>query len=136
PWVIRKLTVLKVGQAVREDGPQTHLVKAGTPTMGGTLILVSIGLTTLLWADLNNRFIWLVLLVTLGTGIIGFIDDYKKVALRNPAGLSARAKLAGQSVLALAAGWYLWHSAPSPSSFELIVPFFKHIAYPFGLFGF
>jgi len=79
PWVIRKLTELKVGQAVRDDGPQTHLIKAGTPTMGGTLILLSIGLTTLLWADLSNRFVWLLLAVTCGTGLIGFVDDYRKV---------------------------------------------------------
>ena len=86
PWVIRKLTELKVGQAVRDDGPQTHLVKAGTPTMGGTLILLSIGLTTLLWADLSNRFIWVLLVVMFSTGAIGFVDDYRKVVFKNPKG--------------------------------------------------
>ncbi|WP_374220722.1 hypothetical protein [Deefgea sp. CFH1-16] len=84
PWVIRKLTEMKVGQAVRDDGPQTHLIKAGTPTMGGTLILLSIGLTTLLWGDLGNKYIWLVLVVTLATGIIGFVDDYKKSRTEKP----------------------------------------------------
>src|SRR5438105_12288299 len=92
PLVIRKLTAYKIGQAVRDDGPQTHLTKAGTPTMGGALILVSIVVTTLLWADLRNRFVWVVLLVMLGYGAIGWIDDYRKVVDRNPRGLSARAK--------------------------------------------
>lgn len=136
PWVIRKLTELKVGQAVRNDGPQTHLVKAGTPTMGGTLILLSIGLTTLLWADLSNRYVWVVLLVTLSTGVIGFVDDYKKVALRNPKGLSAKAKMFWQSVIALAAGAFLANSASLPANTEFIVPFFKQVAYPFGVVGF
>ncbi|WP_374352858.1 phospho-N-acetylmuramoyl-pentapeptide-transferase [Chitinimonas sp.] len=136
PWVIRKLTELKVGQSVRDDGPQTHLVKAGTPTMGGTLILLSIGLTTLLWADLSNRYVWTVLGVTLGTGIIGFIDDYKKVALKNPKGLSARQKLFWQSAIALLAGGFLANTATLPANTEFIVPFFKHIAYPFGSVGF
>lgn len=107
PWVIRKLTELKVGQAVRDDGPQTHLIKAGTPTMGGTLILLSIGLTTLLWADLSNRFVWLLLAVTGGTGLIGFVDDYRKVVYKNPKGLSARAKMFWQSAIAIAAGLFL-----------------------------
>lgn len=136
PWVIRKLTELKVGQAVRNDGPQTHLVKAGTPTMGGTLILLSIGLTTLLWADLSNRYVWVVLLVTLSTGVIGFVDDYKKVALRNPKGLSAKAKMFWQSVIALAAGAFLANSASLPANTAFIVPFFKQVAYPFGVVGF
>jgi len=136
PWVIRKLTEMKVGQSVRSDGPQTHLVKAGTPTMGGTLILLSIGLTTLLWADLTNRYVWLVLIVTLATGVIGFVDDYKKVALKNPKGLSGKAKLAGQSVIAIVAGAYLAYTANLPANTEFIVPFFKHIAYPFGGIGF
>ncbi|MDK2122460.1 phospho-N-acetylmuramoyl-pentapeptide-transferase [Parachitinimonas caeni] len=136
PYVIRKLTELKVGQAVRSDGPQTHLVKAGTPTMGGTLILLSIGLTTVLWGDLSNKYIWVVLLVTLSTGIIGFVDDYKKVALKNPKGLSAKAKLFWQSVIAIAAGAYLANTATLPANTEFIVPFFKNIVYPFGPIGF
>jgi phospho-N-acetylmuramoyl-pentapeptide-transferase len=86
PWVIRKLTELKIGQAVRSDGPQTHLSKTGTPTMGGALILISIGVTTLLWADLSNRFVWVVLIVTVGFGWIGWVDDYRKVVHRNPKG--------------------------------------------------
>ena len=90
PAMIRKLAAYKIGQAVRDDGPQTHLPKAGTPTMGGALILVAIGVTTLLWADLENRFVWIVLAVTLGFGAIGWIDDYRKVVHRNPKGLSAR----------------------------------------------
>jgi phospho-N-acetylmuramoyl-pentapeptide-transferase len=92
PAMIRKLATYKIGQAVRDDGPQTHLTKAGTPTMGGALILVSIGVTTLLWADLSNRFVWIVLVVTLGFGAIGWVDDYRKVVHRNPKGLSAREK--------------------------------------------
>src|SRR6202162_6481030 len=101
PSMIRKLTRYKIGQAVRDDGPQTHLIKAGTPTMGGALILVSIAITTLLWADLRSRFALVVLLVTLGFGAIGWSDDYRKVVHRNPKGLSARAKLVSQSVIAL-----------------------------------
>ncbi|SMC26672.1 Phospho-N-acetylmuramoyl-pentapeptide-transferase [Andreprevotia lacus DSM 23236] len=136
PWVIRKLTELKVGQAVRNDGPQTHLVKAGTPTMGGTLILLSIGLTTLLWGDLRNKYMWLVLLVTLTTGIIGFVDDYKKVALKNPKGLSAKAKMFWQSAIAITAGLFLVNAGQLPSHTGFIIPFYKEILYPFGAVGF
>jgi len=136
PWVIRKLTELKVGQAVRNDGPQTHLVKAGTPTMGGSLILLSITITTLLWAQLDNKYVWLLLAVLLGTGAIGFVDDWKKVVHKNPKGLSARAKMIGQSAIAIGAGVYLIFTASLPTSTELIVPFFKNIVYPFGAIGF
>jgi len=136
PWVIRKLTELKVGQAVRNDGPQTHLVKAGTPTMGGSLILLSITITTLLWAQLDNKYVWLLLAVLLGTGAIGFIDDWKKVVHKNPKGLSARAKMIGQSAIAIGAGVYLIGTASLPTSTELIVPFFKNVVYPFGVIGF
>jgi phospho-N-acetylmuramoyl-pentapeptide-transferase len=158
PRMIRKLTEYKIGQAVRDDGPQTHLIKAGTPTMGGALILVSIAITTLLWADLRNRFVWVVLLVTLGFGAIGWIDDYRKVVQRNPKGLSARAKLALQSVIALFAAVYLAFSVSTPSNSQflqlflawlfsgfnldlppkadLIVPFFKTVSYPLGVWGF
>ena len=136
PWVIRKLTEMKVGQAVRNDGPQTHLVKAGTPTMGGTLILLAIAITTLLWADLSNRYVWVTLAVTMATGVIGFIDDYKKVALKNPKGLSAKQKLLWQSVIALTAGSILANTATLPANTEFIVPFFKQVAYPFGAWGF
>src|SRR5258706_3451814 len=103
PYVIRKLTAYKIGQAVRDDGPRSHLTKAGTPTMGGALILVSIAITTLLWGDLGNRFIWVVLLVTLAFGAIGWIDDYRKVVHRDPKGLSARVKFFWQSVFGVAA---------------------------------
>jgi phospho-N-acetylmuramoyl-pentapeptide-transferase len=137
PYVIRKLTAYKIGQAVRDDGPRSHLTKAGTPTMGGALILVSIVLTTLLWGDLRNRLVWVVLLVTLAFGIVGWIDDYRKVVHRNPKGLSAKAKLFWQSVIGLAAACYLAYlSQGMPALNELIVPFFKFVAYPLGTFGF
>lgn len=136
PWVIRKLAELKVGQAVRDDGPQTHLVKAGTPTMGGTLILLSIGLTTLLWGDLHNQYVWLVLIVTLATGVIGFVDDYKKVALKNPKGLSAKAKMFWQSAIAIGAGLFLVNFGSDASNTGFIIPFYKEIIYPFGAIGF
>ena len=92
PAVIRWLAAKKIGQSVRSDGPQTHLIKAGTPTMGGALILISLGVSTLLWADLSNRFIWIVLIVTFGFGTVGWVDDWRKVVYRNPDGLSARTK--------------------------------------------
>ncbi|WP_444542286.1 phospho-N-acetylmuramoyl-pentapeptide-transferase [Deefgea rivuli] len=136
PWVIRKLAELKVGQSVRDDGPQTHLIKAGTPTMGGTLILLSIGLTTLLWGDLRNQYIWLVLVVTLATGVIGFVDDYKKVALKNPKGLSAKAKMFWQSAIAIGAGLFLVNVGSDASTTGFIIPFYKEILYPFGAIGF
>ncbi|WP_410500003.1 phospho-N-acetylmuramoyl-pentapeptide-transferase [Chitinibacter sp. S2-10] len=136
PYVIRKLAELKVGQAVRDDGPQTHLVKAGTPTMGGTLILLSIGLTTLLWGDLKNHYVWLVLIVTMATGVIGFVDDYKKVALKNPKGLSAKAKMIGQSAIAIGAGVFLVNVGPDAANTGFIIPFYKEILYPFGAIGF
>ena len=136
PRMIRRLTAYKIGQSVRDDGPQSHLAKAGTPTMGGALILVSIAITTLLWADLRNRYVWVVLLVTLGFGIVGWIDDYRKVVHRNPKGLSARVKFFWQSVIGLAAAIYLATSSVTPAQTELIVPFFKQIAYPMGITGF
>src|SRR5512139_2939483 len=125
PAMIRKLTAYKIGQSVRNDGPQTHLVKAGTPTMGGALILTSIAITTLLWGDLSNRYVWVVLFTTLGFGAIGWVDDYRKVVYRNPKGLSARAKMFWQSLIALAVAVYLWQTASLPAHTELIVPFFK-----------
>ncbi|MCX8004959.1 MAG: phospho-N-acetylmuramoyl-pentapeptide-transferase [Burkholderiaceae bacterium] len=158
PAVIRKLTELKIGQAVRRDGPQTHLSKSGTPTMGGALIVISIVITTLLWADLSNRFVWAVLAVTVGFGAIGWVDDYRKVVHRNPKGMSAREKFFWQSVIGLGAAFYLAFAIAAPSTdkvwaliaqwvaqgFELdlppradlIVPFFKNVAYPMGVFGF
>jgi len=158
PWVIRKLARMKIGQAVRDDGPQTHLVKAGTPTMGGALILLSVGVTTLLWADLSNRFVWIVLLVTIGLGAVGWVDDYRKVVYRDPKGLPARWKYFWQSLIGIVAALWLVFSisAPTnaaawglfvqwiqngftlslPATADLIVPFFKGVAYPLGVFGF
>ena len=136
PRMIRKLTVYKIGQSVRSDGPQTHLVKAGTPTMGGALILVSIAVTTLLWGDLRNQYVWVVLLTTLGFGVIGWVDDYRKVVYQNPKGLSARAKIFWQSIIAIAVGLYLWSSATQPVHTELIVPFLKFLVFPLPIFVF
>jgi len=137
PLVIRKLTAYKIGQSVRDDGPQTHLTKSGTPTMGGALILLAIGITTLLWGDLTNRFLWIVLLVTIAFGAVGWIDDYRKVVRRDPKGLSARAKFFWQSVIGLAAAIALaWMARSVPALSQLIVPFFKHVAYPLGVLGF
>ena len=130
PTMIRKLTAYKIGQSVRSDGPQTHLVKAGTPTMGGALIVTSITITTLLWGDLHNHYVWVVLLTTLGFGVIGWVDDYRKVVHRNPKGMSARAKMGWQSLIALLVGVYLWNSAILPAHTELIVPFFKLLVFP------
>lgn len=136
PIMIRRLTAYKIGQSVRGDGPQSHLVKAGTPTMGGALILVSIVITTLLWADLGNRYIWTVLLTTLGFGIIGWIDDYRKVVHRNSKGLSASVKFFWQSIIACGVAWYLVSTAELPEQTDMIVPFFKEVAIPLGISGF
>ncbi len=158
PAVIRRLAELKIGQAIRQDGPQTHLIKSGTPTMGGALILIAIGAATLLWADLSNRFVWVVLIVTLGFGWIGWVDDYRKVVNKDPQGMRAREKYLWQSLIGLAAAVYLAFAVPGVSNSEaaslfvrwvgsgfamdlppkadLIVPFFKNIAYPLGVFGF
>ena len=137
PLVIRKLTTYKIGQEVRADGPKSHLTKAGTPTMGGALILVAIAITTLLWGYLRNRFVWVVLLVTLAFGAIGWVDDYRKVVRHQSKGLSAKAKFLWQSLIGLAAAMYLAHLASSlPALNELILPFFKFAAYPLGPIGF
>lgn len=136
PTMIRKLTQYKVGQAVRDDGPQTHLIKAGTPTMGGALILVAIAIATLLWADLHNRFVWVVLFTTLGFGVIGWVDDWRKVVHRNPKGLSAAAKYFWQSVIGLVVAIYLFLTTTTPAETELIVPFFKHLVIPLGAVSF
>ena len=133
PAMIRKLTAYKIGQAVRDDGPQTHLVKAGTPTMGGALILTSVAITTLLWGDLTNPYVWVALLTTLGFGAIGWVDDYRKVVHRNPKGLSAKAKMSWQSIIALVVAVYLWRHTSLPAHTELIVPFFKHLVFPLGV---
>jgi len=158
PHVIRKLTALKIGQAVRSYGPETHLVKNGTPTMGGCLILIAIAISTLLWADLGNRFVWVVLLVTLGFGWIGWVDDYRKVVHRNPEGMRSREKFFWQALIGIVASVYLAFSVSAPDSLgvwhlfmdwvmsgftldlpgrsDLIVPFFKSVSYPLGVTGF
>ncbi len=136
PLMIRKLTAYKIGQSVRDDGPQTHLAKSGTPTMGGALILVSIAITTLLWADLRNRFVWVVLAVTMGFGVIGWVDDYKKVVHRNPKGLPAKAKYFWQSMVGVTAAAFIAFSTNLPAQTEFIVPFFKQVTYPLGVVGF
>ena len=136
PSVIRWLAAKKIGQAVRRDGPQTHLTKSGTPTMGGVLILISIGITTLLWGDLANRYVWVVLVVTLGYGAIGWYDDWRKVVYRDPKGLASRWKYFWQSVLGLAVALYLAASSDVPAQMQLIVPFFKTVSYPLGAVGF
>ena len=158
PWVIRKLTALKVGQTVRSDGPQTHLVKTGTPTMGGVLILLSIVIATLLWVDLSNRFIWVVLLVMIGFGAVGWVDDYRKIVHKNPKGMSSREKFFWQSLIGLISAFYLAFSVSAQNNVEIIrlfsewihsgfssdltatadllLPFFKSMRYPLGVFGF
>ena len=156
PWVIRKLTQMKVGQAVRKDGPQTHL-KSGTPTMGGVLILIGIAVATLLWGDLTNRFIWIVMLVTFGFGVIGWVDDYRKVVHKDPRGMSSREKYFWQSVIGLFAAVYLAFSVSEannvrvfdlfmawvrsglsmglPARADLMLPFLKSISYPLGVWA-
>lgn len=134
PYMIRKLTHKKIGQSIRQEGPESHYEKAGTPTMGGALILVAISVSTLLWADLSNRYVWIVLLVTLGHGIIGFVDDYRKVMLGNSDGLSAKAKMFWQSIIALGAGCFIYWSAEVPAETQFIVPFFKDIVLNMGWF--
>jgi phospho-N-acetylmuramoyl-pentapeptide-transferase len=158
PKVIRLLRELKVGQAVRDDGPQTHLIKQGTPTMGGVLILVSLAISCLLWMDWGNRFVWPVLVVTLGFGWIGWVDDYRKVVYKNPKGLSAKEKYLAQSVIGGLSAIYLAFAVSTNSMSEawefaqkwfesgmtlelseqshLIIPFFKSFAYPLGALGF
>ncbi len=132
PFMIRKLTRQKIGQSIRELGPESHYEKAGTPTMGGALILVAIAISTLLWADLENRYVWVVLLVTLGHGVIGFIDDYRKVMEGNSDGLSAKAKLFWQSAIALSAGVFLFMTAEVAAETQFIVPFFKNVMIEMG----
>jgi phospho-N-acetylmuramoyl-pentapeptide-transferase len=136
PWMIRKLTAMKIGQSVRSDGPQTHLVKAGTPTMGGALILTAVAVTTLLWGDLSNRYVWACLVTTVGFGAIGWIDDYRKVVHKNSKGLSAKSKFFWQTVIAATALSYLAFRANLPQQTDLIVPFFKTVAIPLGAIGF
>jgi len=130
--MIRRLTRYKIGQTVRDDGPQSHLSKAGTPTMGGALMLVAVGVSTLLWSDLANLYVWLVLLVTLAFGAIGIVDDYKKLVLKDPRGLAARYKYLWQSVAGLAAAVYLYWIASTPGETALLVPYLKDVSFQLG----
>jgi len=158
PYFIRRLTALKIGQPIREYAMQSHLSKSGTPTMGGVLILFAIAVSTLLWFDLSNRFVWIVLLVTLGFGAIGWVDDWRKVVHKDPEGMRSREKYFWQSVIGLLAAFYLVFSVSETSNLRvfqlfiewvtsgftvdlppqagLLVPFFKEISYPLGVFGF
>ncbi|GKQ58759.1 phospho-N-acetylmuramoyl-pentapeptide-transferase [Sphaerotilus sulfidivorans] len=158
PWVIRRLTELKIGQPVREYGVQAHLVKRGTPTMGGVLVLLSIAISTLLWFDWSNRFVWIVMVVTFGYGAIGWVDDWRKVVQKNPEGMPSGEKYLWQSLIGILAALYLAFSVSETSNLrvlelffdwvmsgfsnslppkaDLIVPFFKSVSYPLGVFGF
>ncbi|MBB2486116.1 phospho-N-acetylmuramoyl-pentapeptide-transferase [Mitsuaria sp. WAJ17] len=158
PWVIRRLTEMKIGQPIREYGVQQHLAKSGTPTMGGVLILIGIGISTLLWFDWTNRFVWVVMLVTMGFGAIGWVDDWRKVVYKDPEGMKSREKFFWQSLIGLIAALYLafsvsetsflgvvqlffrWissgFSTELPPKADLMVPFFKTVSYPLGVFGF
>ena len=132
PPMIRRLSIYKIGQHVRSDGPKTHFSKAGTPTMGGALILVSIFITTLLWGDLTNRLVWVVLLTTVAFGAIGWVDDYRKLIHKNPKGLPARWKYFWQSVFGLAAALALYFTAQTSAETQLIVPMFKNVVVDLG----
>ena len=158
PAVIRRLTALKIGQPIRAYAMQTHLIKSGTPTMGGVLILIGIAVATLLWADLSNRFVWIVLLVTLGFGAIGWVDDWRKVVRKDPEGMRSREKYLWQSLIGGVAAVYLVFSISEsnnmrvlelfmtwvasgfdvdlPPKADLLLPFFKEVSYPLGVFGF
>jgi phospho-N-acetylmuramoyl-pentapeptide-transferase len=132
PLVIRRLINRQIGQTVRSDGPQTHLVKAGTPTMGGLLILLAIISSTLLWADLQSRYVWTVICVTLAFGIIGWVDDYRKLVLRDPKGLASRWKFLAQSAVGLVTAGALYSIADAPAETALLIPYFKNLAIPLG----
>lgn len=134
PAMIRKLSYYHIGQNVRDDGPKSHLSKAGTPTMGGALILIAVTLSTLLWADLSNRYVWLILAVMLGFGAIGGVDDYRKLMRKNSKGLPARWKYFWQSLLGLSVALYLYFSATLPVETQLVIPFFKHASIQLGVF--
>ena len=132
PSMIERLSRYQIGQTVRDDGPESHLSKAGTPTMGGSLLLVAIAVATLLWADLTSRVVWVVLVVMLLFGAIGWVDDYRKLIERDPKGLSARYKYFWQSVIALVCAFFLYFTASTPAETELIVPVFKNVALDLG----
>ncbi len=134
PLMIKKLSVRQIGQTIRDDGPESHFSKAGTPTMGGALILVAIAISTLLWGDLSNRYVWVVLIVTLLFGIIGWVDDYKKIVHKDTRGLIARYKYFWQSVIGLGAAIYLYMSAQSPQETQLLIPFMKDVFIDLGPF--
>jgi len=132
PAVIRKLVAVKMGQTVRDDGPATHLVKAGTPTMGGALILIAVFVATLLWADLTNRFVWVALFTTAAFGAIGWVDDWKKVVLKDARGLIARKKYFWQTLAGFAAAAFLYYTAKAPAETYLLLPFFKNVTFDLG----
>ncbi|MDH5433502.1 MAG: phospho-N-acetylmuramoyl-pentapeptide-transferase [Gammaproteobacteria bacterium] len=134
PVMINKLAGKQIGQTVRHDGPVTHLSKAGTPTMGGALILIAIAIATLLWCDLSNRFVWVVLLTTMGFGMVGWVDDYRKLIYKDPEGLRPRWKLFWQSLIAIVAVTYLYQTSEVPAEKILIIPFFKNVAITLGSF--
>lgn len=134
PILIRALNANQIGQVIRDDGPQSHLSKAGTPTMGGVLILVGITVSTLLWSDLTNHYVWVLLLVTLAFGAVGWVDDYRKVFRKNAVGLPARWKYFWQSFIGIAAAVVLYKSALGPAETQYILPFFKSVALDLGLF--
>jgi phospho-N-acetylmuramoyl-pentapeptide-transferase len=132
PWMIQRLHRFKFGQVVRDDGPKTHLKKSGTPTMGGTLIIAAVGVATLLWGDLTNRFVWFALVVTLAFGIVGFVDDYKKIKHKKSTGLTAKQKYLWLSLAGFAISGLIYVTARTPVETSLIVPLFKDIAIPLG----
>ncbi|SJM93782.1 phospho-N-acetylmuramoyl-pentapeptide transferase [Crenothrix polyspora] len=132
PTMIRKLTRKKIGQSIRELGPKSHYEKAGTPTMGGALILIAVTISTLLWADLSNRYIWVILLVTMGYGVVGFVDDYRKVIKNNSDGLSAKEKYLWQSLIGFGAALFLYNTATVPAETQFLVPFFKNFTIDMG----
>ena len=134
PKMIKSLLANQIGQPVREDGPKTHLLKVGTPTMGGALILTAISIATLLWADLENHYVWIVLFVTLSFGVIGYIDDYKKLIMQDSAGISAKQKLFWQSSAAFIAAIALYVTATDEVQTSLLIPYFKDLSIPLGMF--
>ncbi|GAB2696162.1 phospho-N-acetylmuramoyl-pentapeptide-transferase [Aliiglaciecola sp. 3_MG-2023] len=134
PSMIRWLQTMQIGQTVRDDGPQSHLSKSGTPTMGGLLILAAILTSALLWADLSNRYVWVVLSIVVGYGLIGFVDDYRKVVRKDPKGLIAKWKYFWQSIIAIAVAIYLYASSQDPAETALLVPFFKEVMPQLGMF--
>ncbi|WP_317930922.1 phospho-N-acetylmuramoyl-pentapeptide-transferase [Halioxenophilus sp. WMMB6] len=134
PWMIRRLNKLQIGQAVRDDGPQSHLSKSGTPTMGGTLILAAIFVSALLWSDLSNRYVWVVMIVTAIFAVVGWVDDYRKVVQKNSRGLPAKWKYFWQSLAGLGAAIFLYCTAQVPAETQLFVPFFKNVAIDLGVF--